>query len=152
MKNLKKLLLVTILLIQSSWSFEVPPPYKGGENGVNKLERIDRIEKYLTSMTSVLKDIKSSMKSSKADSELLEKLTKLETDQKALKEKFDDFKSDEFKKLDLKVKFIDKEKVEKLIERFNLYKSDTDRKIDVLKESLKEIEALVKTVQSPYKN
>lgn len=147
-----KKIILAIILIQNTWSFDVPPPYKSGDNsGENKLERIDRMEVYLNSMSGVLNEIKTSMKSSKENTELMEKIAKLETDQKALKENFEDFKMNEFKRLDLKVKFIDKEKVEKIIDRFNVYKSDTDRKIDILKESIKEIEALVKTVQSPYK-
>jgi hypothetical protein len=147
-----KLILCIFIVAQSSWSFDVPPPYKSGDNsGENKLERIDRMEKYLNSMSSILKDVKSSMDKNKGSAKILEKLTKLEENQKSLKENFEQFKTNEFKRLELKVKFIDDEKVEKLIDRFNLYKSDTDRKIDVLKESIKEIEALVKTVQSPYK-
>ena len=82
---------------------------------------------------------------------LTEQILALEKGQKSLTEEFANFRNDEFKRLQLKVDFVDKEKVEKIIDRFNLYKSDTDRKINILKESIKELEALVKTVDSPYK-
>jgi archaellum component FlaC len=136
----------------STLAFDVPPPYKSGDNtGENKLDRLERMEKYIGKFSSILSEVKSKLEKQSDGDKVLEKLKMLEETQKSLSEELNNFKENDFKRLKLKVDFVDKEKVEKLIDRFNLYKSDTDRKINVLKESIKEIEALVKTVDSPYK-
>ncbi|WP_127717628.1 hypothetical protein [Halobacteriovorax sp. HLS] len=143
---------ISLCLIVNTFAFEVPPPYESGANsGENKLDRLDRVESYLNSMSSILGEIKTKLNDKESGGKLMEKLKEVEEGQKQLADEFKSFKQDEFKKLELRVDFIDKDKVEKIIDRFNLYKSDTDRKISVLKESIKELEALVRTVDSPYK-
>ena len=143
---------IFLLFVSSINAFEVPPPYASGANsGENKLDRLDRVEGYLNSMSSILSEIKTKLNDKESGGKLMEKLKEIEEGQKQLSDEFKGFKENEFKKLELRVDFIDKDKVEKIIDRFNLYKSETDRKIGVLTESIKELEALVRTVDSPYK-
>lgn len=147
-----KKIFISLCFAFSSIAFEVPPPYESGANsGENKLDRLDRVESYLNSMSSILGEIKTKLNDKESGGKLLEKLKEVEEGQKQLADEFKSFKDDEFKKLELRVDFIDKDKVEKIIDRFNLYKSDTDKKISILQESIKELEALVRTVDSPYK-
>ena len=147
-----KYILLLFLVTFNTWSFEVPKPYESGDNsGENKRDRLDRMEKYIGNFSSILSEIKTKLEKQTDGTKLTEQILALEKGQKSLTEEFANFRNDEFKRLQLKVDFVDKEKVEKIIDRFNLYKSDTDRKINILKESIKELEALVKTVDSPYK-
>lgn len=121
-------------------------------SGLNKLDRINSIERHIISVDKTIKDIKKNLNDKpdlKGFKKLMEELSK---SQKAIKSDIDSLRTDELTQLKKDIQFIDEEKVEKLIDKFLKYQEDSDKRIKLLEESLKEINGQLKRVDSPYKN
>lgn len=126
--------------------------FKPGDNsGKNKLERIESVEKHLVKMDSLFKDLKEKVEKSNGNKDLVKKVDEITKNQKKILNDIQVIKNDEISRLKKKVEFIDNQKVEKLIEKFNLYINKTDNKLKILQESLKEIDEQLKTVDSPLR-
>ncbi|OUR97809.1 hypothetical protein A9Q84_06305 [Halobacteriovorax marinus] len=150
---MKKIILVAAFLFFShSHGQTALGTFKLGDNsGKNKLERIESLEKHLVQMNTMLRELKQNVDNSGKDKDLKKKVDDLTQKQKQILVDVEDLKSNQVPNLKKKVEFIDVEKVEKIIEKFNLYKEETDKKLKVLQDSLKEIDEQLKSVGSPIK-
>ncbi|PIK15899.1 hypothetical protein [Halobacteriovorax sp. JY17] len=121
-------------------------------SGLNKLERITSIETYMVKMDSTVKALQAELKKSEDPKKLLKLIDELTKSQEQLKKEVEGLRTTELAQLKKDIEFVDQEKVEKLIDKFVKYQEDTDKRIKLLEESLKEINGQLKRVDSPFKN
>jgi len=120
-------------------------------SGQNKLERINSIERHIVSVDKTIQDLKKLI-SDKPDLKGFKKLIEdLSKTQKSIKSDIDSLRTEELTQLKKDIEFIDQEKVEKLIDKFVKYQEDSDKRLKLLEESLKEINGQLKSVDSPIK-
>ncbi len=140
-----------LLLLWTHLSFS--QEFEVKENsGLNKLERITSIETYMVKMDSTVKALQAELKKSEDPKKLLKLIDELTKSQDQLKKEVEGLRTTELAQLKKDIEFVDQEKVEKLIDKFIKYQEDTDKRIKLLEESLKEINGQLKRVDSPFKN
>ncbi len=121
-------------------------------SGLNKLERINSIEKHIVSVDKTIQDLKKHLDDRPDFKGLKNLIEDLSITQKLIKSDVDSLRSEDISQLKKDIEFIDQQKVEKLVEKFIKYQEDSEKRIKLLEESLKEINEQIKRVDSPIKN
>ena len=106
-------------LVISLFSNSLAQGFEAKENsGLNKLERINSVETYMVKMDATIKTMKSELKNLQGPSKLKELVDSLSRNQESLKNEIEQIRTVDISQLQSDIEFVDKEKVEKLIDKF----------------------------------
>lgn len=120
--------------------------------GYNKLERINSIESHIVKVDQNLKSLEKTIKDLKGRDSATKIIKEIQENQKKIQNDLNSLRSEELAQLKRDIEFVDQEKVEKLIDKFVEYQENTNKRIKLLEDSLKEIDGQLKRVDSPVKN
>ncbi len=120
--------------------------------GYNKLERINSIESHIVKVDQNLKSLEKTIKDLKGRDSATKIIKEIQENQKKIQSDLNSLRSEELAQLKRDIEFVDQEKVEKLIDKFVEYQENTNKRIKLLEDSLKEIDGQLKRVDSPVKN
>ncbi|ATH08113.1 hypothetical protein BIY24_09170 [Halobacteriovorax marinus] len=141
--------IILFLVVQLSFGQE----FQVKENaGYNKLERINSIESHIVKVDQNLKSLEKTIKDLKGRDSATKIIKEIQENQKKIQSDLNSLKSEELAQLKRDIEFVDQEKVEKLIDKFVEYQENTNKRIKLLEDSLKEIDGQLKRVDSPVKN
>ncbi|WP_417336407.1 hypothetical protein [Halobacteriovorax marinus] len=141
--------IILFLVVQLSFGQE----FQVKENaGYNKLERINSIESHIVKVDQNLKSLEKTIKDLKGRDSATKIIKEIQENQKKIQSDLNSLRSEELAQLKRDIEFVDQEKVEKLIDKFVEYQENTNKRIKLLEDSLKEIDGQLKRVDSPVKN
>ncbi|CBW26770.1 hypothetical protein BMS_1955 [Halobacteriovorax marinus SJ] len=141
--------IILFLVVQLSFGQE----FQVKENaGYNKLERINSIESHIVKVDQNLKSLEKTIKDLKGRDSATKIIKEIQENQKKIQNDLNSLRSEELAQLKRDIEFVDQEKVEKLIDKFVEYQENTNKRIKLLEDSLKEIDGQLKRVDSPVKN